>query len=51
MQEGVDEYGIEAVLMGMASQVTELADQIVTPDLRGTCTALWLGKLYNSLWV
>lgn len=35
-QEGVEEFDIDELLMGMASQVTEREDNIITPDLRGT---------------
>lgn len=34
-QEGVDEHDIDALLLGMASQIAEREDMIITPDLRG----------------
>jgi dual oxidase len=33
-QEGVNEHDIDGLLMGMASQVAEKEDNIITPDLR-----------------
>ena len=42
MQEGVSEYDIDELLMGMASQKCEREDMTITPDLKGafrqTCT-------------
>ena len=40
IQESIQESDIDELLMGMASQVTEREDNIITPDLRGmvTCT-------------
>ncbi|XP_013378732.1 dual oxidase 2-like isoform X2 [Lingula anatina] len=34
-QEAVLESGVEELMMGMASQITEREDNIITPDLRG----------------
>ncbi len=34
-QEGVTEYDIDGLLMGMSSQVCEREDNVITPDLRG----------------
>jgi dual oxidase len=31
----IEETDIDEILMGMASQITEREDNIVTPDLRG----------------
>ena len=35
MQEAVQESDISELLMGMASQICEREDNIITPDLRG----------------
>ena len=40
-QDSIRETGIEQFLMGMASQIAEREDMIITPDLRGTaCSSL-----------
>ena len=35
LQESVYEYDIDEYIMGMASQIAEREDNIITPDLRG----------------
>ncbi len=41
LQEAVSEYDIDELLMGMASQITEREDNVITPDLRSkSCPTL-----------
>ena len=39
-QEAVQESDIDQLLMGMASQICEREDNIITPDLRGSVFGL-----------
>ena len=40
MKEAVQESDIDQLLMGMASQICEREDNIITPDLRGSVFGL-----------
>ena len=46
-QEAVNESDIDEILMGMASQITEREDMIITPDLRGNVPTCRVSDIFK----
>ena len=49
-QKVISEYGLEEVLLGMASQIAEREDHILVNDVRGQWEGNWMGYLRRCFW-